>query len=79
MKILTDLLERFSKSLNKDVVLKENIIKVIKDKTGVTPEIIQIKNGIAEISGSAVAKNEIKLKEEQILKELGSISKINYR
>ena len=79
MKILTELLERFSKALNKNTLLKEEVQSVIKAKTGKTPESINIKDGVLEIVGTPALKNEIMLKETQILTELKGISKILYK
>ena len=72
MKNLFNLLERFSKSLNKDSSTKEIIIKTLKEKTQTSLDAgnINLKNDILEISTSAVAKSEINLKENLILSEL---------
>ena len=86
MKNLFSLLERFSKSLNKDVLAKENIIKIILERARVnlTPENITLKDGVLEIIASPVFKNEINLKESAILSELKeryniSVSRILYK
>ena len=79
MKILTDLLERFSQSLNKDRLIRENILRVIKEKTGTVPENINLKEGILEVSARPALRNEIKLKEIQILNELKNVSRIIYK
>ena len=72
MKSLLNLLERFSKSLNKDQLTKEIVIKVVRDKTRVTlhPEEINLKDGVLEISTTPTAKNELSLKENSIRNEL---------
>lgn len=79
MKNLLNLLERFSKILDKDQVLKESIQKIIKENTQVSlsTEKINLKEGVLEINTSPAAKNEINLKEEIIkfqLKEIYQIS-----
>ena len=79
MKILTDLLERFFQSLNKDRLIRENILRVIKEKTGTVPEKINLKEGILEVSARPALRNEIKLKEAQILNELKNVSRIIYK
>ena len=78
MKDLFALLERFSRSLNKDSWIKETISQVISDKTGATlkTETFSLKNGVLEISAGASLKNEIKLKEDLILAELKEARKI---
>ncbi len=85
MQNLTSLLERFSRSLNKDVYLKEIVLEVIKSRVGVSlpPDSISIKDGVLGITTSPVVKNEISLKESLILKELSlrsvGVSKVLYK
>ena len=71
MRNLSFLLEKFSNSLNKNVFVKETIIKIIENKTLVKlkSKDINLRDGVLEIIASAVAKNEIKLKEPLILNE----------
>jgi hypothetical protein len=80
MKHLLDLLNRFSKSLSKDTLAKENISKTIFNHTKVNllPENINLKDGVLEITTFATAKNEIKLKEEMIKNEV-KVSRIFYK
>ena len=86
MENLSKLLERFSKILKRDASTKEAIAKVIRDRTRVSlkPEDFTLKDGVLEVNASAVAKNEIRLKEDSIKNELKSshnlsISKIFYK
>ncbi len=81
MKNLSSLLERFSKSLNKDSLLKENIINIIKTNTkaSISQENISLKGGILEIKTTPVIKSEIKLKEEEIINSLKGVSRIIYK
>ena len=71
---LLDLLDRFSKSLNKDLLIKELIIKIIKEKTKVSlnPDNLSLKDGVLQINSSSTAKNEISLKELYIKENLAS-------
>lgn len=85
MQNLTSLLERFSRSLNKDAYLKEIVLEVIKSRVGVSlpPDSIAIKDGVLGITASPVVKSEISLKESLILKELSlrsvGVSKVLYK
>ena len=74
MKNLRNLLERFSNSLNKDVIQKETVISTVHNiaRVKLTEDNISIKNGVLEITTGAAAKNEIVLKEDAILGELRS-------
>ncbi len=77
---LSNLLERFSKNLNKNTETKNAIIDTIKNKTRAVLDYksINLKDGVLEIEASPSAKNEIKLKEDEIKKEL-KISRIFYK
>ena len=77
---LKNLLERLSNSLNKDAKLKDQIIQTIKEKTKVqlTPEQINLKDGVLEINTNPIINNEIRLKEDLIKPEL-KISRIIYK
>lgn len=79
MKDLLKLLERFSRSLNKDTNTKETIAQIISQKVGVPfkTECLALKEGVLELTAGAALKNEIRLKEESILTELKEIYKIN--
>ncbi|MBI2086774.1 MAG: hypothetical protein HYT69_01220 [Candidatus Zambryskibacteria bacterium] len=86
MKNLFNLLERFSKVLNKETLAKETIVKIVQEKAKVKllPKQIFFKDGILEINSGAAAKSEINLKEEQIKTELKErhkifISRVIYR
>jgi hypothetical protein len=72
MRDLKKLLERISESLNKDDLIKERVIDVVKSKTKVTLKIqeVSVKNGVLEINTKPAAKNEIKLKESELIPEL---------
>lgn len=83
---LNNLLDRFKKSLGKDVLSKESVIFCIEEITRVKLDVedINIKEGILEINSSPGKKNEIRLKEEKIIatlrKERGiNINKIFYK
>lgn len=75
---LTSLLERFTKLLDKDSLIKESIVNTIKERTNVSvdPQKINLKEGVLEITASSVGKNEIRLKEELIKDELKEVYKI---
>jgi hypothetical protein len=72
LKKLNEILERFSKSLNKDTHTREAIIKAIEEKIGIKipQENISLKEGVLEIKTTPVVNNEIKLKEESIIARL---------
>lgn len=78
MENLSKLLERFSKILNRNAATKEIIIKTIENRTRVAlpPKNILLKEGILTIEASPSAKNEIRLKEDSILRELGELHNI---
>lgn len=79
MRNLFDLLQRFSRSLNKDTFTKETIARVIEERTRVVlkPEDLLLKDGVLELTAGASAKNEIRLKEEAIKSELKELHKVN--
>ncbi len=86
MKNLSSLLERFSKSLGKDVLAKEAVITAIFDLSSVElkPEEIMIKEGVLEICSTPGKNNAIRLKEERIIDMLRNergikLSKIFYK
>lgn len=86
MKTLNTLLERFKKSLGKDVLAKEEILKCVESCTNIilTPKEVSLKNGVLEINTSPTKNNEIRLKEEKILHFLNnsrgiSVNKIFYK
>ncbi|MFZ2048895.1 MAG: hypothetical protein WAV25_01185 [Minisyncoccia bacterium] len=86
MKDINALLERFKKSLGDDSYIKEEIIKGVEEKIKITlsSKEISLKNGVLEINTSPVKKNEIKLKEESLIKLLSKqkglpINKIFYK
>lgn len=72
MRSFQSLLERLSKTLNKDELIKGSVIQAVASRTGVTlpGEAIMLKEGQLTISASAPVKNEIRLKEELIKTEL---------
>jgi hypothetical protein len=83
---LGSLLGRFRKSLGRNVLAKESVILAVESITGIRllPEEINIKEFTLEITSSPIKKNEIKLKEGQILSEVRArtgqnISKIFYK
>ncbi|OHA91581.1 MAG: hypothetical protein A2758_00525 [Candidatus Zambryskibacteria bacterium RIFCSPHIGHO2_01_FULL_49_18] len=80
MKGISDLLKRISSVLNQDEELKRRIIELIREKTNIKlpKENIFLKNGVLEIDASPAAKNEIKLKEDEIKKEF-KIFRILYK
>lgn len=79
MKNLFNLLERFSRSLNKDTLYKETIAQTIEEHTRIKlkGENLNLKEGVLELKGSPVVNNEIRLKEEGIKDELKERYKIN--
>ncbi len=79
MKNLFHLLERFSRSLNKDTLFKETIAQTIFERTNIkiNPENLAFKEGVLELEGSPAVNNEIKLKEASIREELKERYQIN--
>lgn len=72
MENLSKLLERFSRSLNKDTLTKGFVLEIIKETTKVDldGDSINLKDGVLTVQCNPVLKNELKLKEERILTEL---------
>ncbi len=81
MKNLLSLLERFSKSLNKDTFTKEAIVSVIHNRTKILLAIenLSLKEGVLEIVSSPAVNNEIRLKEDVIRDELKEVHKLPIR
>lgn len=85
MRNLSSLLNRLTRALDKDSFTKESVIDVVLSltKASLTKENIQIKEGVLEIQTTPGAKNEIRIKEEQIKGELRSrevfITRILYK
>lgn len=86
MKSIISLLERFNKSVGNDLWKKDAIIASVKNSSKILLESseIHIWEGVLEISvGSTVKKNEIRMKEKNILQDLQdqklSIKEIRYR
>jgi len=79
MKTLSSLLERFKKSLGKDVINKDLIVSIIEKVTGIQikPEEVNIKEFTLEIISSPAKKNEIKMSEDRILQEVRMQTKQN--
>jgi len=79
MKNLTALLERLTKVLNKDEILKSSVIDAIKNKAHISlaSDKILIREGILEIEASPAVKSEIRLKEELIRSELKEVYNVN--
>ncbi|MBX4189570.1 hypothetical protein KW785_03190 [Candidatus Parcubacteria bacterium] len=82
---LETLLKRFTLSLGKDTVAREAVVSCIREVAGfeLSAENISIKGDTVIIKTSPAKKNEIKLNEERILRELqlrchAKISKIFY-
>ncbi len=69
MRNISDLLKRFTNSLNKDTIARQAVAEVVLTSTGIKipPENISLKEGVLSITASATAKNEMKLKEERII------------
>lgn len=85
MRNITSLLERFSRILDKDSVLKQGVSESIKQEIGIAipASDIMLKNGVLELTAGSTVKNEIRLKEERLLasfREKGIVvSKIFYK
>lgn len=82
MKKLEEILEKLSQSLNRDTLRKDKIIYTILNHTHVQlkPEDVNLSEGILEIRATPVVKNEIRLKEANILIDLkGLVSRILYK
>lgn len=85
MQTISKLLERFSRSLGRDVVAKEAVVACIKEFCGfeISSDNISIKDGAVRIKATPAKKSEINLNEEKILNKLRErtgqkISKILY-
>ena len=83
---LESLLGRFRKSIGRNVLAKESVISAIDSVAGInlSPEEINIKEFVLEISSSPIKKNEIRLHEQEILARVRAltgqkISKIFYK
>mgnify|MGYP001591071573 CR=1 FL=1 len=72
MRNISDLLKRFTNSLNKDSIARQAVGEVVFSITHVnlSPENISLKDGILSITAGAAAKNEMRLKEDAILDTL---------
>ena len=85
MRNLTSLLQRITKSLNRNELTQTNIISTIKKLTKVElrHEDISLQNGVLSISLNPTAKNEVRLKEAGIIEDLRSrqiyINRILYK
>ena len=86
MKTLAELLGRFKKSFNKSIWVKEVVGETIKKVTGIyiDPKDIELKDSVLEIRSSPARKNEIKMKEPEILSAVSQetnlkISRIFYK
>jgi len=80
VKNLNELTRKIYNSLNRDTLLKEKVIEVIKTHTNITlePKKLFIKESLLEIEASPAVKNEISLKQETILFKLKE-NKINIK
>lgn len=78
MRNISDLLKRFTNSLNKDAIARGVIAEAVLTSTGIKilPENISLKDGVLSISAGAAAKNEMKLKEERIIEAARNIHNI---
>ncbi len=85
MKNLSSLLDKLTKSVNKDKIIKGTISDVVflYTKVRLGESQVAIKDGILEVSASSIAKNEIKMREGEILDNLKNnqifISRVTYR
>ena len=81
MRNLSDLLKRFVNSLDRDVLQKETIARVIEEKTRVrlNPEGIRLKEGVLHITTASAGKSEINLKQEAILQDLKNIHNLSIK
>ena len=82
MRNIQSLLERFAKALNRDGIAKSAVVDVVRTRARVTltQDQVSFKDGVLKIEiSSAVAKNEIRLKEEGIMDELRGLYKLPVR
>jgi hypothetical protein len=72
MKNISSLLERFSRSIGRDVLAKGAVVACVKEFCGfeITPEDVSIKDGALRIKTSPAKRNEIHLNEAKILNKL---------
>jgi hypothetical protein len=78
MRNLTDLLKRFTSSLNKDEIARQAVVDAVSASTGIklAPQGISLKEGVLTISAGAAAKNEMRLKEARIIDTLKGLYNI---
>ena len=79
MRNLSLFLEKISRALNKDRYIKESVLGSIKEVSGIKLEDtnISLKEGILQINTTPGRKNEIVLKEREIISNLKNSHNIN--
>ena len=79
MKNLEALLKRFTNSLNKDNIAREAVGDVVFSivRVKLSPPSISLKEGVLSIQAGAAAKNEMKLKEDEICEALENLHNIH--
>lgn len=72
MKNLRTLLERFTRSLNKDEIARQAVCEAAWSiaRVRLDPSSVSLKEGVLSLSAGAAAKNELRLKEEKIKEAL---------
>lgn len=86
IKNLSSLLDRISRAVNKDKIIKNAVADAIEliSKVKLEEHQISIRDGVLEVSASSPAKNEISMREKEILSNLRVnnkviLSRITYR
>jgi hypothetical protein len=74
MQDISTFFDKFKKILTNDSIQKEKVAEIVGEVLliSIDPKNITIKNGTAQISGSAVLRNEILLRRYSILERLKS-------
>ena len=72
MKNIGGFFEKFNSKITKEIQNLDFILKTIQKHTGISIPIenIKISNGVIQVKGSGVEKNEIFIKKTRILKDL---------
>ncbi|MBX4198828.1 hypothetical protein KW800_00940 [Candidatus Parcubacteria bacterium] len=81
MEGLDNLLNRFKRSLGRDVETREIVARCVKDATGldIRLEDISVKNDTLRIKTSPTKRNSIKLEEAKVLSQARLETKINFK
>ena len=81
MRNFSDLLKRFTDSLNKDEVARQRVVEAALSvaRIRIDPKDVSLKEGVLTLSLGASAKNEFFLKEEKMKEALKNLYGMNVR